>query len=189
MKNVIIKLKFAFVLAFALLSTQIYAISTALQSPANNFIDDDGFLDLRASCEPVSENNYDETTSWNITNATLYSNVGGIWKANKTLQAKNPIANSTYYFNFTNSINQTAQGDFFWDVKCYEANSTNDGVNIKDAFAGTRIIKVEYAKAAATIVSPADGSYDADGREVLIKCLAAPSSGWNITKIDLMTNV
>ena len=170
MKNVIIKLKFALVLVFALLSTSIYAISTALQSPANDFIDDDGFLDLRASCEPVSENNYDETTSWNITNATLYSHVWGIWKANRTLQVKNPIANSTYYFNFTNNINQTAEGQFVWNVQCHEANSTNDGANINKAFAVNRTINVIYAKATVAVVSPADGSYDADGHGILISC-------------------
>ena len=180
---------FVLTLIFTLVSTLIYAVSTTLQSPAGGFVDDDGFLDLRASCEPTSENDYDGTTSWNITNATLYSNVQGVWKANKTLQVENPIANSTYYFNFTNSINKTAEGEFIWDVQCYEANSTNNGANIDEAFAGPRIIKVEYARAIVTTVSPADESFDSDGQEVLIECSAIPSSGWNITQIDLMTNV
>jgi len=173
------------ILVFTLLTTLIYAVSTTLQSPVGNFVDDDGFLDLRASCDP----SYDGTTSHNITKATLYSNVGGIWKASKTLQVENPIANSTYYFNFTNSINQTVEGEFVWDVQCYEANSTNDGVNINEAFAGTRIIKVEYARPTATTISPSDGSYDSDGQDILINCSAAPFSGWNITQIDLLTNV
>jgi len=184
-----IKTMFTLILVFALFSTLIYAVSTTLQSPVQGFVDDDGFLDLRASCEPTSENNYDGITSWNITNATLYYNVGGVWKSNKTLQVENPIANSTYYFNFTNSINQTAEGEFVWDVQCYEANSTNDGVNKKEAVTDTRIIEVEYARATVTTISPDDGIYDSDGQEILIECSATPSSGWNITQIDLMTNV
>jgi len=189
MKDIRTKLTFALVLIFVLLSASVYSVSTTLQSPASGFMDDDGFLDLRASCEPVSENNYDGTTSWNITNATLYSNVEGVWKANKMLQVKNPIANSTYYFNFTNSINQTAEGDFVWNAQCHEANSTNDGTNIKEAFAVNRTIMVRYAKATVAVVSPADGSYDADGYDILINCSATPSSGWNITQITLMTNM
>jgi len=91
MKKIQIKTMFVLTLVFILFSTLIYAVSTSLQSPAGGFVDDDGFLDLRVSCEPTSENNYDGTTSWNITNATLSSNVGGAFKANKTLQVENPI--------------------------------------------------------------------------------------------------
>ena len=184
-KKIQIKSIFALILAFTLLSTLIYAVSTNLQNPVDSFVDDDGFLDLRASCEP----GYDGTTSYNITNATLYSNVGGIWKANKTLQVVNAIVNSTYYFNFTNSINKTTGGEFVWNAQCHEANSTGDGANINEAFAGNRTVKVEYARPTATTISPADGSFELNGRDILIECSALPTPGWNLTQIDLMVNI
>jgi len=190
MKKLQIKSVLVLVLVFTLLSTLTYSLSTTLQSPADNFADDDGFLDLRASCEPTSENSYDGTTSWNITDATLYSDVQGSWKANRTIQVANPIANSTYYFNFTNSINQTSEGQFTWDVQCNEANSTNDGLNIGNTFADDRRnIKVEYAKPTVEIISPADGSFDLDGHDISIICLSTPTPGWNITQIELKTNM
>jgi len=185
MKKLQIKSTFVLVLVFTLLSVIVFAVSTTLQSPANNFVDDDGFLDLRASCNP----GYDGTTSYNITKATLYSDLDGTWKEDNTLQVTIPIANATYYFNFTNSIIQVAEREIVWNVQCYEANSSNDGANINEAFTGNRTVKVEYSLATVTTVSPVGGSHDSDGQNILIDCLATPTSGWNLTQIDLMTNV
>tara|TARA_Y100000310_G_scaffold2558_1_gene3288 strand:+ start:4574 stop:7408 length:2835 start_codon:yes stop_codon:yes gene_type:complete len=181
----VIRSIFVLILVFTLLSTLVYAVTTTLQSPVADFVDDDGFLDLRASCEA----SYDGTTSYNITKADLYSNEEGSWISGGTLQVENPIANATYYFNFTNTLSQVSESEFVWSVQCHEANSSNDGLDVNQEFAGNKTIKVEYAKPTVAIISPADGSHDLDGQDVLISCLATPSSGWNITQINLMTNM
>ena len=81
------------------LSLLIYAVSTTLNSPADNTVDTDGYLDLRASCAPTAAT---AATMYNITNATLYSNINRTWQANATIQVgTSSKANQTYYFNFT----------------------------------------------------------------------------------------
>ena len=102
----IISLLSLFLILFSLVA---YGIASTLITPTEGAIDDDGYLDLRGKCESKSQNEYDGTTSWNVTNATLWSNVDGTWKPNATLQVSgDKIANTTYFFNFTNHINQTA---------------------------------------------------------------------------------
>ena len=51
----------ALIVVFTLFSTLTYAVSTTLQSPANNFVDDDGFFDLnlnfyKAECDYKAKN-------------------------------------------------------------------------------------------------------------------------------------
>jgi hypothetical protein len=181
-----IKIMFTIFLVFTLFISQVYAVSTVLESPTDNFIDDDGFLDLRASCTPTT---FDGTTSYNITNAILYSDADGTWKAEQTQQVENPTANSTYLFNFTNVLSGLAEGQLKWNVWCHEANSTNDGTPINKEFAVNNTIKVQYAKPTITTTSPADGVSDIDGYEIDVVCTAAPSSGWNITSISLITDL
>ncbi len=179
-----VKSVFMLFLIFTLLITLIYAIGTTLVTPAENYVDDDGYLDLRAKCEPTSVNEHDGTTSWNITNATLYSNVDGTWEENKTIDVT-PGVNVTYYFNFTNDINQSPEGEFKWDVQCHETNETN-GIEINKVFDGNRTIIVRYARPTVTTISPASGTYDLDGWNILINCSATAYENWNITQLDLM---
>ncbi len=181
-----VKSVFIFTLLTILLISMIYAVSTTLTT-ADNYVDDDGFLDLRATCEPTSENNYDGTTVWNITNATLWSNVDGTWKTNVTLHASGLLGNDTYLFNFTNNINQSAEGEYEWNVQCQEHN-VSDNTIIKKSFAGNNTITVRYARPTVTTLSPEDQSYDLDGYNILINCSASSSSEWNLTSMSLMTN-
>ena len=180
-----IKSVFVLILVFTLLLTPTYAVYTTLESPADDFVDDDGFLDLRANCTPV----YDGTTSYNITNSILYSNVSGTWEQKNTIQVENPLANSTYLFNFTDVLTGIAEGEFKWNVECHEANSTNDGIPINKTFATNKTIKVEYAKPTVTTTSPEDGASDSDGYEIDVVCTSTPASGWNITSISLITDL
>lgn len=184
-----IRLTFLGSLVFALFIFPAYSVSTVLESPADGFIDDDGFLDLRASCEPASEKNYDGTTSWNVTKAALYSNISGIWREEGISQAIKPIANSTYFFNSTNLLIGIIEGEFKWNVQCHEVNSTNNGAPINKNFAVNRTLKVKYAKPTVTITSPADGDSDTDGYEIDVVCKAVPSSEWNITRLSILTDL
>ena len=79
MKKSQIKTMFIMFLILLVTLSVIYAVSTTLVSPVDNFVDDDGFLDLRATCAPTILTG----EIWNVTNATLYHNVDGTWKANK----------------------------------------------------------------------------------------------------------
>ncbi len=167
-----------------------YAVTTVLITPTDNSVDDDGFLDLRGSCIPTSANSYDGTTQWNITNATLWTNVDGIWKANKTINLNETSvpSNDTYLFNFTNVVNMTAEGTYQWNLECTETNSSNP-TNFSTSFAGNYTIKVQYARPTVTTLAPADGTYDLDGHAITVNCSASPSGDWNISSISLMTNV
>ena len=189
MKQGQLKSILALVFSLIIMSFLIGAVTTTLLSPSDGFTDDDGFLDLRGSCTPSSQNEHDGTTSYNITNATLYSNVDGTWKANASLNVTTPIVNSTYFFNFTNHINQTAEGVFLWDIECHEANYTNDGNDIKTSFEGNRTIVVEYARPTVSMTEPTDGAVDLNGNNITIVCDGDPSGGWNVTSVDLLTNV
>jgi len=174
-KSIMYFLIFMFSIALA------YAVSTSLTSPTNNFIDDDGNLDLRGSCAPTDP---DGTTQYNITNATLYSNVDGTWKANKTLDVTTSLTNLTYFFNFTNDINSTAEGTFQWNIQCNEQNATGEEIN--KAFAGNRTIQVAYANPTIATTSPNDGTYSLDGVSTDVVCTASPSGGWNISAVSLL---
>jgi len=174
-------------LIFISLSILVYAVSTTLIT-AENTIDDDGFLDLRASCEPQSQNDFDGTTVWNLTNGTLYSNVDGTWKANATINITGFVpANATYFFNFTNHINQSAEGEFQWNVKCSEEN-VSDNSKVQTSFAGNKTIRVEYARTTAETTSPFSGIHSLNGHAIPVVCTGRPSSNWNITNISLYTD-
>ncbi len=174
---------FGLILMFSI--ALVYALSTVL-NPADNTTDDDGFLDLRATCVPTTAT----TATWyNITNATLYSNADGTWKANKSIFNVNSVENATAFFNFTNVINRTNEGDFVWNVLCQEHNySQLNSQDNNSAFAGNNTIKVRYAKPTVTTDSPADRTYSLDGFNIPITCSATPSANWNITNISLMVN-
>jgi len=190
MKRAQVKTITLMILIFLMGVFLIYALPiTTLTSPADNTVDDDGYLDLRGSCEPFSANNFDGTTVWNITNATLYSNVGGSWVANKTLQVgEGSQSNATYFFNFTNYINQSAEGEFQWSIQCNQNNQSDTSV-IEKSFTGNRTIKVEYGGATVTTTTPPVNSYDIDGIEIDVVCTATPSSGFNITRIDIISEI
>lgn len=164
----------------------IFALTGAPENPVNNFEDNDGRLDLGASCVPTSQagSNYDGTTSYNITNATLYSNVDGTWKSNATIQVSSAIANVTYFFNFTNHINVTNEGSFQWSVQCIETNAT--GTKVNTAFTENRTIKVKYTEVDLEATSPADNIYDLDGSNIELQCTGSAASGWNLTKAEVM---
>ncbi len=189
MKKAQAKSIFAILILFLISVFIVSSVAPVLISPVDNFVDDDGYLDLRGSCESTSENNYDGTTSWNVTNATLYSSVSGSWQINKTLQVANPLANNTYFFNFTNDVNQSAQGEFKWNIQCNEANASNNGININKAFAGNRTIKVQYLQPTVTTTSPLDNSYSLNGHEISVVCTGQASTAWNLTSISLLTNI
>jgi len=182
----IILLSMLFIIFLSLL---IYAVSTTLLTPIDQATDDDSFLDLRGSCTPASSS-YDGTTSWNITNATLYitsSNGSGTgWFRNVTLQDTTPNANATYHFNFTNFVNFTSEGTYKWNIECEEQNASN-GANITKSFAANNTLTVTYAKATVT-AEPADNFVDLDSDEVNFTATATPSTKWNITRIELWTN-
>lgn len=184
MKNAQAKSILVGILILLLSILTIYAVGTTLVSPASNYVDTDGYLDLRASCTPTAWDGY---TSYNISNATLYSNVDGTWKANITRHG-GAISNGTFLFNFTNDINQSAEGTFQWNVQCEEYNVSNAEV-IKKSFAGNNTIVVRYAEPTVVTTSPEDGTYDLDGHEIDVVCTASPSSGWNISAVSLMTNI
>ena len=174
----------AFLVISILLVTLVFAVGSNLTSPSDNSADDDGYLDLRGSCVPTS---HDGTTSFNITNATLYSNVDGTWKANRTRDTRNSVGNATYFFNFTNDINQSAEGEFQWNIQCFEQNVSNQTV-INSAFAGNRTIKVDYAKSTVTTTSPVDLTYSLNGNSIDVVCTGQASTAWNLTNIDLIVN-
>ncbi len=182
MKNAQAKLIFAMFLIFILSAFLIYAVSTTLLSPSDFAVDDDGYLDLRGTCIPTTATS---NIISNITNGTLYSNVDGTWKANVTLNVTSSLANNTYYFNFTNHINQSAEGEFKWNIQCHESN----GSAINKVFAGNRTITVNYARPTVTTTSPADGTYSLNGHGIDVNGTAIASSGWNITSIDLLTTI
>ncbi len=186
MKKSQVKTMFVFVLIFTLLATLIYAVASTLLSPVDNFADDDGYLDLRGSCKPTSQDNYDGTTLWNISNASLWSNVGGTWKKNVTKHVISP-ENGTYLFNFTNDINASPQGEYLWNMECWELNTSDSSV--RSASSGNRTIRVVYAAPSVTMSSPADGSYNLQGYNISFQCKATASAGWNLTRIDLKTNI
>ncbi len=176
------KFKFigSLILFTLILSLMVYAISTSLDSPIASFIDDDGYLDLKGRCTP--------TSGQNITNATLFSNVDGTWKANKTFEVDRTIGigarvDVVYYANFTNYINQSSEGTFQWNILCTD-NSTD-----ADSFANNRTIIVEYANPTITAITPADGVYDLDGHGINSSCTVSPTSGWNTTTIELWTDI
>src|SRR3990167_1373896 len=177
-------------LFFVVMAMLIYAVSTTLTSPADNVIDNDGYLNLIATCDPTAATG---NTMYNITNATLYSNVDGTWKANKTLIVTQPKANGTYYANFTNYINRSSEGNFKWNVECHEQNET--GSKINKAFAGNNSITVQYAAITLTLdsTSPVDGYIDLDGRPDSNSNFTATASTtaelWNITSIQIFTNI
>ncbi len=162
-----------------------YALSSTLLSPNEGAQDNDGYLDLRGKCEPTSQNEADGTTEFNITNATLYTDVSGTWKANETLAVDSSARNQTYYFNFT-SVNQTAEGTYLWNIECNQQN-TSDQTKINKLFSTNRTIIVNYAKPTVTINLP-DNTYVLDGGPTSVQCVANPSSGWNISQIDFKTN-
>ena len=169
-----------------LLSFIVYAVSSSLRSPIESFIDDDGYLDLRGSCVPTL---YDGTTSFNITNATLYSDVSGTWLRNKTLDVITSEGNATYLFNFTNYINQSAEGTFNWNIECSEENVSNSFFNANDtSFANNRTIIVRYANTAIASIVPADNFFDLDGDDINVTAEISPTTGWNITNVSLYTN-
>ncbi len=184
------KLKFfgSSILLIILFAFLVSGIQTYLDT-ADNFVDDDGYLDLRGRCEPTSVNSHDGTTTYNITNATVWSNVGGTWKANYTINNINSGPNSTYYFNFTGHINQSAEGSYQWNIECFEQNMTTDSTTTNSGFTANRTIEVTYANPTIEITSPADGSYDFDGHAIPVNCEGSPTSTWNITQIELMTTI
>ena len=103
MKQAQLKSIFALIFLFIMSAILIHALSTTLESPVDNFADDDGYLDFEASCTPTA---FDGTTSYNVTNATLWDNTGGTWAARSTIHVVEdggPInnVNTTYFFNFT----------------------------------------------------------------------------------------
>lgn len=172
------------------LSLLIYAVTTTLITPADNTIDTDGFLDLRGSCVPTTATS---TTMYNITAATLYHNMNaaGTWAANKTINVTTGVgANATFYFNFTNVVNSTAEGTYRWNILCFEQNESNGTISTKNtAFAGNNTIIVQYAKSTVSISTPEDNILDLDGGlGVNFTGSATPPSGWNITKVFFYTN-
>ncbi len=185
MKKAQSKTIFITFLTLMLLASVIYAVGTILVSPTDTFTDDDGFLDLRASCDPTA---YDGFTSYNISNATLWINADGSWDADKMLFAVAGIPNATYYFNFTNYVNETAEGTYQWNVNCEEENSSTT-TNTKSAFAGNRTIYVAYAKPTVTATLNETTVYDLDGHEISLQCTASPSGGWSIENVSLMTSI
>ena len=189
MKQGQLKLTLALIFVFIMAILLVYAVTTVLISPTDNSVDTDGYLDLRSSCAPST---FDGTTSWNVTNATLYTNVNGSWALNNTLKAVNPLSNSTEYFNFTNRVNSTREGTFLWNVECEEQNGTISsgaaGLQINKAFAGNFTIRVDFADATLTATNPPDQTYSFDGFSVPFICTASPSGGWNLSNISLYTN-
>ena len=184
MKQGKLKSMFIFGLVLALLITLVYAVNTNLLSPIDNFQDNDGFLDLRGKCIPSANST---VSHYNITNATLWSNVDGTWKANATLQAPGSVPNATYFFNFTNHINRSKEGEYKWNIECNEQNVSSSIIN--KAFAGNRTIRVIYADPTVSTTSPIDRIYNLNGHEIDVVCTASPFAEWNITKIDLLTSI
>ena len=189
------KFKFigSLILTLMLFALLVGGLQTYLDSPADNFEDDDGYLDLRGRCEPTSVNEYDGTTSYNITKAVLYSDVSGTWQSNYTLNISNQSlltsVNTTFFFNFTNHINKTAEGTFQWGIECFEENASSTKDPQTSSFTANRTIVVKYANPSMTTASPEDGVYDFDGHEISVSCEGSPTSGWNITQIELMTTI
>lgn len=170
----------------------VYAITSTLQSPSDNSEDNDGWLSLNATCEPTAS---DGTTSYNITNATLWTNADGTWKQNKTLYANatNDVAsnaNITYHFNFTNVINSTRDNlDVIWNVQCWEQNASL-GTQINSDFGINRTVNVRYSKPIVTIDTPSANSYDLDGNNISVTCSAENTNNeYNFTNISLYTNI
>lgn len=172
------------ILSILLISLLVYAVGTSLDSPIDNFVDDDGYLELKGACSPTL---YDDTTSYNISNGTIYSTVGGDWKANKTTEATGSMGNSTYLFNFT--INQSNEGTYQWDILCVEFNTSDTTRAVSTSFANNRTIIVTYANPSVTAITPEDDFYDMDGNEINGTCAVSPTTGWNITSISLMVNL
>ena len=176
------------ILFFVFMAMLIYSISTTLITPVDNFLDTDGTLDLRGSCSPTA---FDGTTWWNITNATLYTDISGSWIKNKTINVTSPVGNSTYYFNFTNVRNGTAEGTFKWNIECNEENGTglSNGLPIQKSFAGNNTIIVQYPSSTITSISPIDNFLDLDGSNANFTAIASPPADWNISSMQLFTNV
>ena len=190
-----IKSMFLIVLFLLSLVILIYAVSTTLITPsANTVASTDGSLDLRGKCEVFTP--FDGYTSWNITNATLWTNIGGTWQRNKTIQVSsltaggNITANTTWYFNWTNVINRTAEGSFIWNIECNEMNWSNGSI-INKASAGNQTNRVEYSKPTISITGgPEDDSYDLDGTGFNFTADAnAVGNQWSLTRLDLWVNV
>ncbi|KKK50169.1 hypothetical protein LCGC14_3127700, partial [marine sediment metagenome] len=160
-----LKSMFIFGLVLAFLITLVYASVTTLISPIDNSIDDDGKIDFEVACIP--------STSWNVTNATLYTNIGGVWLSNRTLQYTDPVVNSTAYFNFTNIINETPEGAYIWNAECGEKNYTSATVSSgRTSFAGNNTITVRYSDQLIT-TSPADGTYSSMDMKLMLYVLHA----------------
>jgi len=184
MKQSQMKLMFLLLLIFSVLAIGIFAVSSTLLTPSAGFTDDDGILDLRGICIPTP---HDGTTSFNVSNATLYTNVFGTWLANKSISATGNPGNTTYHFNFTNSINNSPEGDFQWNIQCNEENTSNMASS-NQAFAGNRSISVSYAKPSIVINSPFNNIYSLNGHDIPVVCTAIPSTNFNITRVDLLIN-
>ncbi len=174
------------VLISILIISLVLAVGSNLLSPSDSSTDNDGQMDFRGTCVPTPNST---TENWNITNATLYTNVDGTWKGNGTKQVSIG-SNVTYYANFT--LNQSAEGTFQWNIECIETNSTVDdgeASHSNSAFAGNRTIVVDYSRPTVVTTSPDAGAYDLDGTNISVVCTTSPTSGWNITSVDLLTNI
>ncbi|KKK59569.1 hypothetical protein LCGC14_3033080, partial [marine sediment metagenome] len=117
--------------------------------------------------------------------ATLYSNVDGTWKANATIIVAVP-AGITYFFNFTNHINQSPEGTFQWSVLIREVNATGTVTNVTTFFTANRSIVVNYADVSLESTSPVDGFYDLDGDDIPFVCTGTAADNWNITLAEVM---
>ena len=190
MKNAQLRSIFALLLVFIIGALLIYALpTTLLTSPADNAADNDGYLSFAGSCTPTFNNSPD--THYNITNATLYTNIDGTWKANRTLNISKSDANGTFFANFTRVINQTPEGEFFWNIQCEEQNATPLSGNhfVRTSFAGNRTLTVRYANPPVLTTSPEDNSYSLNGHDINVSCSVNPTGGWNITEVSLMTDI
>ncbi len=186
MKNAKLSLIFSVLLVFILSILLVSSVQTNLITPSDNSVDTDGYLDLRGSCVPTANTT---VSFYNITNATVYSNVDGTWKANATLQPlTGSSANSTFLFNFTNHINQSAEGEFQWNILCVEKNISG-GLQVNSAFAGNKTIKVKYARPIVTTTAPVNNHYSLNGHFINVTGTALASTGWNISSIDLLTTI
>lgn len=188
MKTAKIKTMFIIFILFLLVISISFAVISRLQTP-NGFISTTGFTALSGACEATSENEYDGTTSWNITNATLYTNADGTWKPNGTLLTDHPNGsiNSTYFFNFT-TTNGTRDGNYFYNVQCSEVNLSSPAVS-QQSFDTNRTIITQLAKPTVTLDTPGTNTIDLDGNDISASCTGQVSTGWNFTQVDFYTSL
>ncbi|MAF50793.1 MAG: hypothetical protein CMH64_01750 [Nanoarchaeota archaeon] len=150
----------------------VYAVTTSLTTPTDNTEDTDGFIDFTGSCTPAS--------GQNITQAVLYTDIGGSWVSNQTLTSDPSVGvDAVYYANF--SLNRTPQGSFEWNIECTDNSSSN--------FAGNNTVRVVFSQPTIVTTSPADNTYSMNGNDIDVVCTADPSANWNITTVSLMTNI